>query len=329
MTLKKYFDSNKENFLILLILFSVPLIHYFIQFKVSLLKFYYIPIMLAGYLLGRRLAVLYAFFTVLLVWVFILANKEAYEAIQNQFELKIDLTLWGGFLILSGWAGSLSENLRTELNNVTQLKIELERDRENLRITNEKLNEANRKLEDKISERTQELERSQAELIKTSQTDPLTTLFNRRAGEEKVTHEIFRFNRSRLTFCILMCDIDHFKRVNDSLGNSAGDFVLRRLAAILKESMRITDVVFRWGGKKFLILLPDTKLHGGIIAGENIRKKVEKEIFTFDQNNSSLTVSLGISEYKEGQSMDDCINSADNCLYLAKEKGRNRLHAPQ
>ena len=323
--LVNYLHKNIEDLFILLILVSVTLVHFFVQFKISILNFYYIPIMIAGYLLGKRLAILYAFFTVLMVWVFILANKSAYLALENQYELNIDLTMWGGFLILAGWAGSLSDNLKEELWRVKLLQAELARDKEDLKALNIKLNEANRKLEDKVTKRTEELERSYEKLKLASQTDPLTNLLNRRTCEEKFKYEIDRYQRTKVPFSIILGDIDHFKNINDTYGHNVGDYVLVEVAKILSQTSRKTDINFRWGGEEFLILLPDTELEGGIIVGEKIREKIEAFEFEYEGEQLCVTISLGVSEYEEEQFMEDCLKVADERLYDAKKAGRNRL----
>jgi diguanylate cyclase (GGDEF)-like protein len=321
-----YLHKNIEHFFILLILVSVLFVHLFVEFKISILNFYYIPIMVAGYLLGKRLAILYAFFTVLMVWVFILANKGAYLALESQYELNVDLTMWGGFLILAGWAGSLSENLREELWRVKLLQAELARDKDDLKALNDRLNEANRKLEDKVTKRTEELEQSYEKLKVASQTDPLTNLLNRRTCEEKFKYEINRYQRTKVPFSIILCDIDHFKNINDNYGHNTGDHVLVEVANILRENSRKTDINFRWGGEEFLILLPDTELEGGIIVGEKIREKIEAFEFECDGEELCATISLGVAEYEEEQLMEDCLKVADDRLYEAKNAGRNRLY---
>ena len=324
--LRDYFFKNLEDIFVLFILVSVTLSHLFFHFQISLLNLYYVPIMLAGYLLGKRLAVLYAFFTALLVWGLVLANEETYLALRNQFEFNVDLVLWSGFLILSGWAGSLSENLKEELRVSNLLRKELAEDKERLKILNEKLTDVNRKLEEKVENRTQELEQSNEELKKLSWTDPLTQLLNRRSCEEHFKSEIARFERTKEPFCIILGDLDHFKRINDTFGHNTGDYVLIEVAKILQENSRKTDMVFRWGGEEFLFLLTGTELSGGVIIGEKVRTKIEQKVFEHDQQTIPVTMSLGISIYKEGQDMEDCVKHADENLYSAKKAGRNRLH---
>ena len=195
-----YLVRNLENTFILFILVSVTLSHLFFQFQISILNLYYIPIMLAGYLLGKRLAILYAFLIVLLVWGLILANNEIYLVLKSQLEFNMDLTLWGGFLILSGWAGSLSENLKEEFRTSNLLRKELAREKEDLKSLNERLIIVNRKLEEKIEKRTYELEQSNEQLKKLSWTDPLTQLLNRRSCEERFESEIALCDRTKEPF---------------------------------------------------------------------------------------------------------------------------------
>jgi signal transduction histidine kinase len=124
---------NLESLLILIILISVMLINFFIYSKVAFLNFYYLPVIIGGYYLGRRLAVLGAFFTILMVWVFVLANQETYLFHSTKFDLYFNLTVWAGFLVITGWViGYLAEKLREDLDNSNKLRVELERSNEDL-----------------------------------------------------------------------------------------------------------------------------------------------------------------------------------------------------
>jgi len=124
---------NLESLLILIILISVMLINFFIYSKVAFLNFYYLPVIIGGYYLGRRLAVLGAFFTILMVWVFVLANQEIYLFNSTKFDLYFNLTVWGCFLVITGWViGYLAEKLREDLNTSNTLRMELERSNQDL-----------------------------------------------------------------------------------------------------------------------------------------------------------------------------------------------------
>ena len=124
---------NLESLLILIILISVMLINFFIYSKVAFLNFYYLPVIIGGYYLGRRLAVLGAFFTILMVSVFVMANQKDYLLSSTKFDLYFNLILWGGFLVVTGWViGYLAEKLREDLNNSNRLRMELERSNQDL-----------------------------------------------------------------------------------------------------------------------------------------------------------------------------------------------------
>jgi signal transduction histidine kinase len=124
---------NLESLLILIILISVMLINFFIYSKVAFLNFYYLPVIIGGYYLGRRLAVLGAFFAILMVSVFVLANQQTYLLSNTKFDLYFNLTIWGCFLVITGWViGYLAEKLREDLNISNKLRMELERSNQDL-----------------------------------------------------------------------------------------------------------------------------------------------------------------------------------------------------
>ncbi|MCU4676097.1 GGDEF domain-containing protein [Catenovulum sp. 2E275] len=155
--------------------------------------------------------------------------------------------------------------------------------------------------------------------------DPLTSLSNRRDMLEKIQTEVSRLSRSHNPACLLLCDIDHFKLINDTHGHEAGDNVLRELSKQFKSMIRQQDIVARWGGEEFLFLLPDTSLSNAQIAAENIRYKIENSTFNTGEKNISITLSIGVSNLSEHSSIKDSIAIADQYLYLAKQNGRNRV----
>jgi diguanylate cyclase (GGDEF)-like protein/PAS domain S-box-containing protein len=157
-------------------------------------------------------------------------------------------------------------------------------------------------------------------------TDPLTNLPNRRGLAEKLEYEKIRFDRSKNPFTIIMGDIDHFKEINDTFGHGAGDHILTDIARMLRENSRKQDIVSRWGGEEFIILLPETDLGNGAILAEKLRTRIEKEIFIYQDKKIPITLSFGLSVYnKKGLKMDDVIKQADQCLYEAKNGGRNKV----
>lgn len=164
-------------------------------------------------------------------------------------------------------------------------------------------------------------------LEKAASTDLLTGLSNRREFAEKFDIEVSRFKRSGEAFSIILCDIDHFKIFNDTYGHDCGDFVLETVADIFRESLRKQDIIGRWGGEEFVMLLPDTGIDGAAVSAEKIRSTLEARILTYGSANFSVTMSFGVSLYDSTMSMEDCVKLADNRLYHAKEHGRNRVVA--
>ncbi len=154
-------------------------------------------------------------------------------------------------------------------------------------------------------------------------TDHLTKLDNRHNLMEKVNDEFLRFIRYRGAFSVIIIDIDHFKKVNDTFGHLKGDDVLRELSRILKENIRKTDTVGRYGGEEFLVLLPETSLNQAAIVAENLRRRVEEASFI---ESWTVTISLGVAESDPGQeTIEALIEIADKNLYKAKAAGRNRV----
>lgn len=155
-----------------------------------------------------------------------------------------------------------------------------------------------------------------------SQTDKLTQLSNRHKMDECLISEFDRFKRIKTPFSILLIDVDKFKEVNDNYGHQVGDIILIELSKILKENSRKIDIVGRWGGEEFLIICTNTNKSGAIIYAEKIRKKVEEFNFPHIQNK---TISIGVSEISENDTLSLLIKRADDNLYLAKKQGRNKI----
>lgn len=158
-----------------------------------------------------------------------------------------------------------------------------------------------------------------------SRTDQLTHVSNRRAGQQRIDSEIHRFNRTGVPFSVIMCDIDHFKSINDQFGHMQGDHVLIKAAEILRTTCRDIDDVVRWGGDEFLIILPATELKDAITLAERLRCAVESLAYTQDFEEVSSTLSLGCAVSLPGQSGADLLKSVDIALYMAKKQGRNTI----
>ncbi len=179
----------------------------------------------------------------------------------------------------------------------------------------------------------EELRRRLLELSITNQrsqeaalTDVLTGLYNRRHAMERLMQEWADAERGHRPLSVLMVDIDHFKRVNDTYGHDVGDLALRRFAEILRAFSRVPDVPCRFGGEEFLLIAPDTSLDGALHLAERIRSAVELQALIVDGVSVHVTVSIGVAEKKATHAnIDRFIKAADEALYQAKQGGRNRV----
>jgi diguanylate cyclase (GGDEF)-like protein len=153
-------------------------------------------------------------------------------------------------------------------------------------------------------------------------TDRLTGIANRRGIEREIGQEMLRLRRFQTPVSFVLFDIDHFKNINDSHGHGTGDEVLRLVAKSIANSVRDTDLVARWGGEEFLVVLPETSHAGALLCAEKIRAKVE----TVGQRvGFTVTISGGVYQPGPGESINDLLTRADARLYEAKNKGRNRV----
>ncbi|MGE4294709.1 MAG: diguanylate cyclase [Campylobacterales bacterium] len=176
--------------------------------------------------------------------------------------------------------------------------------------------------EQKVRE-TGRLLSQELEQIKTVGTvDPLTGLFNRQIFNELLRREIARAKRHGDPLSLLVLDIDHFKRVNDTFGHLAGDRVLEGLAKELTATLRTSDLLSRWGGEEFAVLLPHTDCEGARQAAEKLRQAVETCEF---EGPGRITISIGAATWQTGEEMDAFFDRADRALYEAKKQGRNRV----
>jgi diguanylate cyclase (GGDEF)-like protein/PAS domain S-box-containing protein len=173
-----------------------------------------------------------------------------------------------------------------------------------------------------ISER---VEREQT-LLHESTHDPLTSLYNRRHGEKLLGNAYRNANKHGWPLSVLMCDIDHFKQVNDRFGHPAGDRVITDVASILRQATRSRDVVIRWGGEEFLIVLDKCPQTLAAELAERIRSRVEAHR---DAEVGQLTLSLGLASLAPAETIEQLIARADSALYAAKRGGRNRLSVAQ
>jgi diguanylate cyclase (GGDEF)-like protein len=156
-------------------------------------------------------------------------------------------------------------------------------------------------------------------------TDPLTGLLNRRRFTELANREVTRSRRHRLVFSVLMLDIDHFKRINDTYGHPVGDLAIKAVAEVCTQALRPHDLLARYGGEEFVLTLPQTESEGAHTVAERIRAKTETLTVPSEHGPVRFTVSIGISTYQSGQPLECVVARADEALYEAKQSGRNRV----
>ncbi len=184
-------------------------------------------------------------------------------------------------------------------------------------------------LERDLKEKGWELERVNKKLAKMAVTDGLTMLFNRRYFQDSLTREFRRLARHRALplLALAMIDIDHFKQLNDQYGHQAGDVMLKMLGKTLKGTVRLTDIVARFGGEEFVVIMPETDSSGMKVVADRVREAVEQMEVMYDGKILKTTVSVGVASYPNPgiNDEDDLIKAADRALYRAKERGRNTV----
>ncbi len=191
----------------------------------------------------------------------------------------------------------------------------------------EKIVEANEKLQNRLEEAERKIQ-TQAEEIRAQQsealTDALTKLANRRAFDEALVKNMDSFNNQRKPFSLLIFDVDHFKKFNDTHGHQAGDEVLRSVGRTITQTVKTTDIPCRYGGEEFAVILPNTRVDSARIAAERVRKAIESMDVVFEDKTLKVTASIGVAEMREGENDIQIIRRSDECVYAAKEAGRNQ-----
>ncbi|WP_346795851.1 diguanylate cyclase [Halomonas sp. Bachu 37] len=166
-----------------------------------------------------------------------------------------------------------------------------------------------------------ERKRMELELKNQATRDHLTGAYNRRAFDKALSQSIDKALHTSEPFVLLLFDIDHFKQVNDTHGHDVGDEILKQLAECIRSCLRESDILSRWGGEEFTILLRGTNLSGGTAFAERIRERVARQKFV----DCSITISIGVAEYRLGETQERLISRTDKALYLAKHQGRNSV----
>ncbi len=170
------------------------------------------------------------------------------------------------------------------------------------------------------------LDAALAVIAEQSVRDALTGVYNRRKLAEQLATEIGRAARYRRSLSLLMLDIDHFKKVNDSLGHLAGDEVIRHVATVASKGLRESDCFGRYGGEEFVAILPEVDAAGATVVAERMRSAVAEAPAEFEGRSIAVTISVGVAEVgPEPRTAESLLGEADEALYLSKKKGRNRV----
>lgn len=212
-----------------------------------------------------------------------------------------------------------------ELRARVSVLARLKRQMDELGQKNQELAEAN----EALAETNNQLLEAQKALEQMAVTDPLTALYNRRYFTERLSEAFAAIDREQIVIHIIMLDLDHFKKINDTYGHQVGDAVLLQFSHILRRAVRKNDIIARIGGEEFVIAMlniPSDRAHA---AADRIRTEVEKYKFESDGNKLSITTSIGVASYPdlklENPTLEKMLQEADDALYYAKAHGRNRM----
>jgi two-component system cell cycle response regulator len=172
-------------------------------------------------------------------------------------------------------------------------------------------------------------EKAQKDLYESAVRDPMTRIYNKKFFADTYRKDFSYCLRHRVPLTVVIFDVDFFKKVNDTFGHAAGDFVLIKLAQTVQDAIRTEDVFARYGGEEFVLLLRECEEDKGFIFCERIRRKVEATVFSFEGKKIPVTVSLGLATLSDAvyPGPDEMMAAADKYLYRAKQSGRNRVEA--
>jgi len=231
---------------------------------------------------------------------------------------------------LAGYASRIEQ--ADDLSQLSGLVMEVMQDtrpvQADLARSREELLESRRRV-DEYQQQVQKLEGEMALLSDRLHEDQLTQLLNRRGLARAFESEMARADRSGRPLSLAVLDVDNFKHINDQLGHQAGDLALVHLARIVRRSIRPTDVISRYGGEEFVILLPETPVEAAASVMSRVQRELTKRIFLHNNERVLITFSAGVAQRAFGESQEELIARADQALYHAKQAGKNRVAAAQ
>ena len=236
------------------------------------------------------------------------------------------LACYRGLMTIGDPAGKTRTLHGQVWRSATGIRVLAEYDIAELEMLNDAMLDLNREAsvaQHSLARSNVALKQREAQIVETSLTDALTGLGNRRRLDEALAMEISRVRRVGGSLSAIMSDIDHFKRVNDEYGHGGGDRVLERFGALLKQNTRPTDIVARFGGEEFFVLMPHTGLAQAASKAEQLRIALESELIA--PLTRPVTSSFGAAELFSGEDAKSFLGRVDAALYEAKKSGRNRV----
>jgi len=242
---------------------------------------------------------------------------------------------WQTKMVASGDFSQRVEFMGEFSESFNAMVLQLDQTLQELVAKKTALTQANEELHKEISMRKETeaaLRKSQEEMRRLAMTDALTGLYNRRHFNRVAEEEIGRALRYQRPLSVMLFDIDHFKRVNDTFGHNSGDRVLAMLARITREVLRSTEIPARYGGEEFIVLLPETSAPAAAEVAERLRGKIEEAVLQTERGPIAVTASFGVSDALEHsdakpgeQILSEFVSSADGAMYASKDAGRNRV----
>ncbi len=231
---------------------------------------------------------------------------------------------------MAGTSGNFSDNIgnyiekiesSTSLSDIVLCKNEIVGNMDEMRIECQKMRSELDVLQGEVGGLSKKLQESESMV----HVDALTQAYNRSAYEIKISQAIRNYRKDQSPTALYVVDIDFFKKINDTHGHKAGDEVLKSVAGTLKSSMRESDLLFRYGGEEFVIILEKIDHSNAVKLAEKLRSSIEKDYLVYKEKKIAVTISIGVSFLKEGDEEDVFFENADKALYSAKTSGRNKI----
>jgi diguanylate cyclase len=250
------------------------------------------------------------------------AEREAGDVLSREFQSSVDVLSKG--LALTDDIGELRSQLNEQLDHI---KGALKNYQDHREAQPETLSDQLQVLASRVQAMEAEAQQSKEDYETQKQLaleDALTGLPNRQAYNERIFHEQQRWSRYQHPLTLAIADIDFFKRVNDTYGHQAGDRVLRVIGRAISKRLREVDFMARYGGEEFVLIMPETSIDAAFGILDKIREVLSETPFHFKEAPVQITLSIGVAEFKEGDTAESVFERADKALYEAKEGGRNQ-----